>query len=32
MQAKIDAGTSRFYVLSPGFVDHRVPILEVSQN
>ena len=32
MQAKIDAGTSRFYVLSPGFVDDRVPILEVSQN
>jgi uncharacterized protein YbaA (DUF1428 family) len=30
MQAKIDAGSSRFYVLSPGFVDHRVPILEVS--
>ena len=29
MQAKIDAGASRFYVLSPGFVDHRVPILEV---
>jgi hypothetical protein len=32
MQAKLDAGTSRFYVLSPGFVDHRVPILEVSQR
>jgi hypothetical protein len=30
MQAKIDAATSRFFVLSPGFVDHRVPILEVS--
>lgn len=30
MQAKIDAGSSRYYVLSPGFVDHRVPILEVS--
>lgn len=30
MQAKIDAGTSRFYILSPGFVDDRVPILEVS--
>ena len=29
MQAKIDAGTSRYFVLSPGFVDHRVPILEV---
>jgi hypothetical protein len=28
MQAKIDAGTSRFYVLKPGFVDNRVPILE----
>jgi hypothetical protein len=32
MQAKIDAGSSRYYVLSPGFVDHRVPILEVSEN
>ncbi|MGZ4168851.1 MAG: hypothetical protein ACXVRW_00695 [Solirubrobacteraceae bacterium] len=32
MQAKIDAGTSRFYILSPGFVDDRVPILEVSPN
>ena len=30
MQAKIDAGASRYFVLSPGFVDHRVPILEVS--
>jgi hypothetical protein len=30
MQAKIDAGSSRYFVLSPGFVDHRVPILEVS--
>ncbi len=30
MQAKLDAGTSRFYVLSPGLVDDRVPILEVS--
>ncbi|MGA9857981.1 MAG: hypothetical protein WBQ18_08960 [Solirubrobacteraceae bacterium] len=28
MQAKIDAGTSRFFVLSPGLVDDRVPILE----
>jgi hypothetical protein len=28
MQAKIDAGTSSFYVLSPGLVDDRVPILE----
>jgi hypothetical protein len=32
MQAKIDAGASRYYVLSPGFVDNRVPILEVSEN
>ena len=32
MQAKIDAGTSRYYVLPPGFVDHRVPILEVTEN
>jgi hypothetical protein len=30
MQAKIDAGTSRFYVLSPGLVQDRVPILECS--
>jgi hypothetical protein len=28
IQAQIDAGTSRFYVLSPGLVDDRVPILE----
>jgi hypothetical protein len=28
MQAKIDAGSSRYYVLSPGFVENRVPILE----
>lgn len=28
IQAKIDAGTSRFFVLSPGLVDDRVPILE----
>jgi hypothetical protein len=32
MQAKIDSGSSRYFVLSPGFVDHRVPILEVSEN
>jgi hypothetical protein len=30
MQAKIDAGTSQFYVLSPGLVDDRVPILEYT--
>ncbi len=29
MQAKIDAGAGRFYVLSPGLVDDRVPILEL---
>jgi hypothetical protein len=28
MQSKLDAGTSRFYILSPGLVDDRVPILE----
>ena len=28
MQAKVDAGTSRFYILSPGLVEGRVPILE----
>ncbi|HTU95441.1 MAG TPA: hypothetical protein VMF14_06335 [Solirubrobacteraceae bacterium] len=31
MQAKIDGGASRYYVLSPGFVDNRVPILEVTE-
>lgn len=31
MQAKINAGTSRFFVLSPGFVEDRVPILEVAR-
>jgi hypothetical protein len=30
MQSKIDAGASRYYVLSPGFAENRVPILEVS--
>lgn len=30
MQARIDAGTSRFYILSPGLVDDRVPILECT--
>jgi hypothetical protein len=30
MQAAIDAGTSRFYVLSPGLVDDRIPILECT--
>jgi hypothetical protein len=30
MQAKVDAGTSRFHILSPGLVDDRVPILECS--
>jgi hypothetical protein len=28
MQAKIDADTSSFFILSPGLVDDRVPILE----
>lgn len=32
MQAKIQVGASRFYVLSPGFVNNRVPILEVPQS
>ncbi|MFZ0042576.1 MAG: hypothetical protein WAK93_14790 [Solirubrobacteraceae bacterium] len=30
LQRKIDAGTSRFYILSPGLVDDRVPILECT--
>ena len=30
MQAKVDAGTSRFFILSPGLVDGQVPILELT--
>ncbi|MHB1570749.1 MAG: hypothetical protein ACYC0H_16325 [Solirubrobacteraceae bacterium] len=30
LQARLDAGTSRFFVLSPGLVDDRVPILECN--
>jgi hypothetical protein len=30
LQRRIDAGASRFYILSPGLVDDRVPILECS--
>jgi hypothetical protein len=30
MQAKVDAGTSRFFILSPGLADGRVPILELT--
>jgi hypothetical protein len=30
LQRRIDAGVSRFFVLSPGLVDDRVPILECS--
>jgi hypothetical protein len=30
IQSRIDAGRSRFFVLSPGLVDDRVPILECS--
>jgi hypothetical protein len=30
MQAKVDAGTSRYYILSPGLADGQVPILELS--
>ncbi len=30
LQRKIDAGASRFYILSPGLVDDQVPILERS--
>jgi hypothetical protein len=30
IQAKIDAGSSRFFIMSPGLVDDRVPILERS--
>jgi hypothetical protein len=30
LQRRIDAGASRFFILSPGLVDDRVPILECS--
>ena len=30
LQAKLDAGTHEFFILSPGLVDDRVPILERS--
>ena len=30
LQQRIDAGMSRFFILSPGLVDDRVPILECS--
>ena len=30
MQAKVDAEASRYFILSPGLTDGRVPILEVS--
>ena len=30
MQAKVDAGASRYFILSPGLADGQVPILELS--
>ncbi|MFZ1996966.1 MAG: hypothetical protein WAU75_22815 [Solirubrobacteraceae bacterium] len=30
MQAKVDAGTSRYFILSPGLADGQVPIVELS--
>jgi hypothetical protein len=30
MQARVDAGTSRYFILSPGLADGQVPILELS--
>jgi hypothetical protein len=30
MQAKVDAGTSRYFILSPGLTDGQVPILELT--
>jgi hypothetical protein len=30
MQANVDAGTSRYFILSPGLADGQVPILELS--
>jgi hypothetical protein len=30
MQAKVDAGTTRYFILSPGLADGQVPILELS--
>jgi hypothetical protein len=32
LQRRIDAGTSRFFILSPGLVDDRVPILEIATD
>ncbi len=32
LQQRIDAGTSRFFILSPGLVDDRVPILEIATD
>ncbi|HZE03907.1 MAG TPA: hypothetical protein VE127_01715 [Solirubrobacteraceae bacterium] len=30
MQARVDAGTSRYFILSPGLADGQVPILELT--
>ncbi len=32
LQRRIDAGTSRFFILSHGLVDDRVPILEIATD
>jgi hypothetical protein len=32
LQRRIDAGLSRFFILSPGLVDDRVPILEIATD
>jgi hypothetical protein len=32
LQRRIDAGASRFFILSPGLVDDRVPILEIATD
>jgi hypothetical protein len=32
LQRRIDAGTSRFFILSPGLVGDRVPILEMATD
>lgn len=32
LQRRIDSGRSRFFILSPGLVDDRVPILEIATD
>ena len=32
LQRRIDTGRSRFFILSPGLVNDRVPILEIATD